>query len=84
MRADRAAPEPPRLDPERHLRDVLAFFGALVVPTVAYLSSRDFSDGVPSDRAAAELDALLGSAIALARGRRGAPPLGPAPLAARV
>ena len=40
------------LGAERHLRDVLAFFGALVVPTACYLSSRDFEDGVPGARAA--------------------------------
>lgn len=71
------------LGAERHLRDVLAFFGALVVPTAGYLTGRDFTDGVPSERAAAELDALLGAAIALARARRGTPPLGPAPLVTR-
>jgi FMN reductase len=68
------------LGAERHLRDVLAFFGALVVPTAVYLSSRDFTDGVPSDRAAAQLDAVLRSAIWLARARRGAESLGPGPL----
>ena len=47
------------LGAERHLRDVLAFFGALVVPTASYLSSADFDDGVPGERAAAELDALI-------------------------
>ncbi len=70
------------LGAERHLRDVLAFFGALTLPTAVYLSSRDFADGVPGERAATELDALLSSAVALARVRRGEPPLGPAPLAA--
>jgi NAD(P)H-dependent FMN reductase len=38
---------------ERHLRDVLAFFGAHSLPTAVYLSSRDFADGVPGGRAAA-------------------------------
>jgi len=66
------------LGAERHLRDVLAFFGALVLPTAVYLSSRDFSDG-----AAGELDALLAAAAELASARRGASPLGPTPLAAR-
>jgi FMN reductase len=71
------------LGAERHLRDVLAFFGALVVPTAAYLNGRDFADGVPGPRAADELDALLGSVLALARARRGGPALGPDPLVTR-
>jgi FMN reductase len=33
------------LGADRHLRDVLSFFGALVCPTACYLSSRDFEDG---------------------------------------
>ena len=57
------------LGAERHLRDVLAFFGALVVPTAAYLSSRDFADGVPSDGARGELDAAIASALTLAARR---------------
>ncbi len=60
---------------------MLAFFGALVVPTAAYLSARDFSDGVPGERAAGELDAAIASALALAAAAIG--PLGPPPLAAR-
>jgi FMN reductase len=47
------------LGAERHLRDVLAFFGAAVLPVAAYLTSADFEDGAPSAAAAAELDALL-------------------------
>jgi FMN reductase len=69
------------LGAERHLRDVLAFFGALVVPTASYLSSRDFEDGVPVARAESELDAVIGAAVALARAEVG--PLGPNPLSAR-
>jgi FMN reductase len=70
------------LGAERHLRDVLAFFGALVLPTAVYLSSRDFTDGVPGERAVSELDALLAAAVTLGAARRGAEPLGPPPLAA--
>ena len=70
------------LGAERHLRDVLAFFGAFTLPTAVYLTARDFADGVPGERAAAELDALLAATSWLARARRGAPPIGPAPLAA--
>jgi FMN reductase len=72
------------LGAERHLRDILAWFGALVVPTAVYLTSRDFADGVPGERAVAELDAVLASALALARATAGRTALlGPAPFAAR-
>jgi FMN reductase len=70
------------LGAERHLRDVLSFFGALVLPTAVYLSSRDFSDGAPVERASAELDALLVSLVRLGTLLRATEPLGPAPLAA--
>jgi FMN reductase len=55
------------LGAERHLRDILAFFGALVAPVAACLTSADFSEGVPSDSAAQRLDALLETVIGLAR-----------------
>lgn len=71
------------LGAERHLRDVLAFFGAHTLPNAVYLSSRDFDAGVPGDRAAAELDALLEAAVTLAGVLDGAPALGPAPLGGR-
>jgi FMN reductase len=71
------------LGAERHLRDVLSFFGAHPLPTAVYLASRDFSDGVPGQRAVSELDALLDALVALTRALQGAPPLGPTPLAAR-
>jgi FMN reductase len=70
------------LGAERHLRDVLAFFGALVCPVAVYLSSADFTDGAPGESAAAQLDALLAELVALSQAA--AP--GPAalrPLAAR-
>jgi FMN reductase len=70
------------LGAERHLRDVLGFFGALVVPTAAYLSSRDFADGIVGERAAAELDALIAAALTLAGAHLDR--LGPNPLAART
>jgi FMN reductase len=69
------------LGAERHLRDVLGFFGALVVPTAAYLSSRDFTDGVVGERGAAELDAVIAAALTLAAAQLDQ--LGPDPLAAR-
>src|SRR6202012_5459454 len=41
------------LGAERHLRDVLSFFGADVLPVAGYLTSADFADGAPSAEAAA-------------------------------
>ena len=70
------------LGAERHLRDVLAFFGAHVLPTAVYLSGRDFAAGEPSERAERQLDALVTSAVALAVALRDTPALGPPPLAA--
>jgi FMN reductase len=66
---------------DRHLRDVLGWFGAVVVPVGAYLSSAHFVDGAPTDAAAAELDALLADTVRLSAGARG--PLALRPLAAR-
>jgi FMN reductase len=72
------------LGAERHLRDVLAFFGAHVLPTAVYLTPSDFdAEGVPSERAAAELDAVVGGTLSLARALVAVPPLGPPPLVAR-
>jgi len=68
---------------ERHLRDVLAFFGAHTLPNAVYLTGRDFTDGAPGERAAAELDALLTAAVAVAVAFRDGPSLGPPPLGAR-
>jgi FMN reductase len=67
---------------ERHLRDVLAFFGAIVVPTAVYLTSADFDQGRPRGRAEGALDELFDSVIELAERLNGVA-LGPAPLAAR-
>jgi FMN reductase len=71
------------LGADRHLRDILTFFGALVTPTSAYLTSADFTDGVPGPGAAAQLDALLDGLAALAERLGDAPALGPPPLFAR-
>ncbi len=72
------------LGAERHLRDVLAFFGAHVLPTAVYLTPADFeADGEPRERAAAELDAVVGGTLSLARALVAVPPLGPPPLVAR-
>jgi FMN reductase len=67
-----------------HLRDVLAWFGAIVAPTSVYLCSSDFVGGVPSDDAKRELGSLVEALLKLkqitpARGEF----LGPRPLAAR-
>jgi FMN reductase len=47
------------LGAERHLRDVLAFFGAVVMPVAVYLNNKDFEDGVPGERAETALDELF-------------------------
>ena len=67
-----------------HLRDVLAWFGALLVPTSVYLASSDFVDGQLTDSAKADLTALADAVIKLkdlspAKGAF----LGPRPLASR-
>jgi FMN reductase len=67
-----------------HLRDVLAWFGALLVPTSVYLASTDFVDGQLTDGAKQDLTALADAVIRL---KDVAPPrgsfLGPRPLPAR-
>jgi FMN reductase len=47
------------LGAERHLRDVLSFFGADLLPVAGYLTSADFDAGEPNAAAAEELDALI-------------------------
>jgi FMN reductase len=69
------------LGAERHLRDVLAFFGVVLAPVACYLVSADFEVGVPSAAAVGQLDELLQGLVALALALRGAAsPLGPAVL----
>ena len=62
-----------------HLRAVLAWFGALVVPTSVYLESRHFRDGRLDDQASREsLADLIGALLAMAalpRDQAGPPPL---------
>ncbi len=73
------------LGAERHLRDVLAFFGAVVAPVAVYLTNADFADGVPVERAEIALDQLLAATAAVAGALAGVEALGaPAPLAARA
>jgi FMN reductase len=71
------------LGAERHLRDLLAFFGAIVAPTASYLTPASFADGVPTSAAAAELDELIAAAVELTQ-RVHDVRLGPAPLASRT
>lgn len=66
-----------------HLRDVLAWFGALTAPTSVYLCSSDFDSGAPKPDAARALDELLATVLTLARACASAE-LGPAPFAARA
>jgi FMN reductase len=68
------------LGAERHLRDVLAFFGATLAPVASYLTAEDFTDGLPGRRASEELDELLSGTAELAlalRGRSSPPALRP-------
>jgi FMN reductase len=65
------------------LRQVLAWFGALVAPTGVYLTGGDFRDGrLASDTDRNHLAALTGTLMTLVR-RLDPAALGPPPLAAR-
>jgi NAD(P)H-dependent FMN reductase len=67
-----------------HLRDVLAWFGALLVPTSVYLASSDFLDGQPGESAKQDLRELADAIIKLKEVAPGAGSfLGPKPLAGR-
>lgn len=72
------------LGPERHLRDILAFFGAVPIPVAVYLTGDDFPDGVPGERCEEVLDELFAGTVAVAAALADAPTLGPSPLAARA
>jgi FMN reductase len=67
-----------------HLRDILAWFGAMIVPTSVYLDSSDFVAGELSEAVRQDLRELADAVITLGRIT---PPagrfLGPRPLAAR-
>lgn len=67
---------------DRHLRDVLSWFGALALPVSVYLTNDDFADRSLSEGAAAELRELAAGLVQAARLARGGLD-GPAPLAAR-
>jgi FMN reductase len=67
-----------------HLRDVLAWFGAIVAPTSVYLSSSDFVTGNLSDDAKRDLTSLVNALLKLKEIAPAAGEyLGPWPLAAR-
>jgi len=66
-----------------HLRDVLAWFGAVPLPVSVYLSSADFTEGELAEAARAELGELVQALTGLAKALRAAGPLGPTPLAGR-
>jgi FMN reductase len=66
---------------DRHVRDVLSWFGALPLPTSVYLTNAQFADGVPSPEATEQLDALADALVAVAE-RLSGTSLGPPPLAA--
>jgi FMN reductase len=73
------------LGAERHLRDVLAFFGAIPMPVAVYLNGADFTDGVPGERAATLLDQLFAATVATAAALDGVEEIRePSPLAARA
>ena len=68
---------------DTQLRQVLAWFGALLAPTSIYLTGNDFRDGqLTSESARKDLAALTDTLITLLR-RLDPASLGPAPLAAR-
>lgn len=68
------------LGAESHLRDILAWFGAIALPTQVYLVSADFENGVlTGGRALAEIDELSASLLELA-GRLSGSDLRPLPL----
>jgi FMN reductase len=72
------------LGAERHLRDVLAFFGAVVMPVAVYLDNSDFEDGIPGDRAERVLDELFTGVVSTAAALSGVDLTQPAPLAAKA
>ncbi len=66
-----------------HLRDVLAWFGALMIPTSVYLVSADFVDGQLSESARQDLKDLADAVIKLKDLAPSGGFLGPKPLAGR-
>ncbi|HVA82531.1 MAG TPA: NADPH-dependent FMN reductase [Candidatus Binataceae bacterium] len=67
-----------------HLREVLAWFGALLAPTSVYLSADDFVNGEPTASACAQLRELVRTLLKLSEALSAARlEFGPRPLAAR-
>ena len=66
-----------------HLRDVLAWFGAIVAPTSVYLVSADFVEGALSNGAKHDLESLVQALFTLRAIVPAGEYLGPRPLAAR-
>ena len=66
-----------------HLRDVLAWFGAIVAPTSVYLASADFVDGQLTESAKQDLNDLADAIIKLKQVATPGSFLGPRPLAGR-
>jgi FMN reductase len=67
---------------DTHLRAVLAWFGALAMPTSVYLAGRDFDQSKLTERARGELHSLAAT-LAMVTGRTSGAALGPDPLAGR-
>jgi FMN reductase len=68
---------------DTQLRQVLAWFGALLAPTSVYLTGSDFRDGqLASEAARNDMAALTETLVTLGR-RLDSTSLGPPPLAAR-
>jgi FMN reductase len=73
------------LGAERHLRDVLTFFGAVVMPVAVYLNGTDFTAGVPGERAETVLDQLFTGVAATAAALGGVDAVAePLPLGAKA
>ncbi len=66
-----------------HLRDVLAWFGAVVLPTSVYITSADFVEGQPGQSAKQDLTSLAQAVLKMHEVLPAGNLLGPRPLAAR-
>ena len=69
------------LGADSHLRDILAWFGAVTLPNSVYLSSADFVEGKLTEGGAGALDSLIAALTAFASVTKGLP-MGPTPIAA--
>ncbi len=71
------------LGADRHLRDVLSFYGALPLPTSVYLTGADFEDGQPTPAALSSINGVTATLVAVSEALRGID-LRPRPLAAQA